>query len=160
NQVGGYGVLIAQTAGSTVVQGNFIGTNLDGDGVLPNAGSGVFITTNLAVTVGGTTEAERNVIAGNKQFGGMVQNAGAPGVKTQGTYIGINAAGTASLGGQLAGVNVVDSKGVVVGGGAGAGNVISGHVNSGVAVSGGSSNVIRGNMIGTDPAGTFAIPNQ
>jgi parallel beta-helix repeat protein len=138
-------------AGDVFIRGNKIGTNLAGDAALPNAGSGVFTTT-LAL-VGGPNAAFRNVISGNTQYGVFVQNSRTAFIESN--YIGTNADGTASLGGQLNGVNIVGSTAVYV-----SHNVISGNVNSGVAISGGSSINIAGNEIGTDVSGAAAVPNQ
>jgi hypothetical protein len=42
---------------------------------------------------------------------------------------------------------------------AGAGNLISGHSNSGIFIEGATNNVVHGNLIGTNAAGSGAIPN-
>jgi parallel beta-helix repeat protein len=162
--VRGSGVFITQTAGSTVVQGNFIGTNLDGTEALGNSVFGVLVWANQ-VTIGGTASGAGNVISGNggsdvtEAFGIVVSDVKA-GVTIQGNFIGTNAAGTATLGKQRIGVFLVASNGVTVGGtAAGAGNVISGNASEGVNVRTGSNNLVAGNLIGTDVSGNSAVAN-
>ncbi len=43
--------------------------------------------------------------------------------------------------------------------GTGAGNVISGNTDTGLAIGGSSDNLVEGNIIGADQAGTGAVPN-
>jgi titin len=87
----------------------------------------------------------------------------------QGNYIGVTATGDADLGNQREGIVFSTSSGDaphrdnLVGGTApGAGNVISGNGFDGVLI--GSFNTrnmtVRGNRIGTDATGMFAIPND
>ena len=75
------------------------------------------------------------------------------------SYIGTNAAGTAA-GGQPMGEGIVATgAGNTIGGSvAGAGNVISGNAGDGVELNG-SSNVVEGNLIGTDYTGEAAVGN-
>jgi hypothetical protein len=82
------------------------------------------------------------------------------GTMIQGNYVGTNAAGTAAFaqGAGLAGIIAENSLGVTIGGTQpGSGNVISGNF-SGVALFG-SSFTFLGNRIGTNAAGSAAIPN-
>ncbi len=165
NQIGGSGVLIAQTAGSTVVQGNYIGTNQDGTAALGNNAAGVLVLANQ-VTIGGTASGAGNVISGNGGSntngvaGVLVSNVATAGVKIQGNFLGTNATGTATLGNQAYGVYLAKSNGVSVGGTeTGAGNIISGNVTSGVFVGAGSGNQVAGNRIGTDVSGNNAVAN-
>jgi len=63
--------------GSTnnTVQGNFIGTNIDGTAPVPNLGNGITLFTNADNNVfGGTTPAERNIISGNALVGIIISN--------------------------------------------------------------------------------------
>ncbi|MCC2667573.1 MAG: repeat-containing protein [Armatimonadetes bacterium] len=78
-----------------------------------------------------------------------------------GCYIGTNAAGTAASANVRIGVLLWGATNCTVGGTtAAARNVISGHGEQGILGSnGGGGHVIQGNYIGTNAAGTAAIPN-
>ncbi|MEG4517150.1 DUF4347 domain-containing protein, partial [Microcoleus sp. AT9_A5] len=76
-----------------------------------------------------------------------------------GNYIGINAADTAAP--NLFGVLVQSGSGNIIGGpNPGDRNVISGNTANGIAIVGGTGgNQVLGNYIGTNAAGTAALPN-
>lgn len=71
------------------------------------------------------------------------------------SYLGVDPSGAAD--GNTEGVLVSGSNNII--GGAGAVNVISGNNDSGVSITGGDSNQILGNFIGTDPTGNLAVGN-
>ena len=81
----------------------------------------------------------------------------------QGNYIGTNQTGTAAQANGLAGVVIyLGAHGNTIGGTTpGAGNVLSGNTYQGVFIgdAGSNGNVVQGNFIGTDPAGTAPVPN-
>jgi hypothetical protein len=80
----------------------------------------------------------------------------------QGNYVGTNAAGTAALLNGQHGVYIhAATAGNTVGGSAAARNVLSGNGGQGVRIDylGTTNNVVAGNFIGTDAAGTAGIPN-
>ena len=125
-----------------------------------NSGIHIFSPDN---TIGGTTPAARNVVAGNFGAGIKVEvsafRAGLPGNVVQGNYIGLTAAGGPTLGNRGDGIQS-DAQGLVIGGGApGAGNVISGNFANGVNLVGGAA-LVQGNLIGTDASGTVAVGNR
>ncbi len=150
--------------GNNVVEGNYIGTDVNGTVDLGNGGYGVILhggATNNRI--GGTTTGSRNVISGNQLEG--VHINGSTGNLVQGNYIGTNAAGTAALGNTGAGVFLNGAANNTIGGttatpGTGAGNVISGNLNVGFGTQGASGgSTVRGNLIGTNAAGTGALGN-
>jgi len=79
----------------------------------------------------------------------------------QGTYLGINAAGTAAKANGILGLLINGSANNMIGGtSAATRNVISGNAN-GLQIygSGATGNVVLGNYIGADASGTTAVPN-
>ncbi|MFL5796430.1 MAG: NosD domain-containing protein [Actinomycetota bacterium] len=145
-----------------VVQGNLIGTNASGMGVVPNGEDGVhFDSYPVNNLVGGTTAAARNVISGNTDDGvGMDLKQFDHHQVIQGNFIGTDITGMGAL---------PNTNGVHINGGRKnliTGNVISGNFSRGITIENtfGSpesarGNVIRGNLIGTNAAGTGAMEN-
>jgi photosystem II stability/assembly factor-like uncharacterized protein len=157
----GEGVSI-RGAGSKL-QGNYIGTDVTGTLALGNIGSGVIAGENALI--GGTQPEARNIIAANGNFGNVVlgQNSSGSAATVQGNYIGTDVTGTRALGGSAAGVNIFSDNNIVGGTVAGARNVISGN-SIGIQIGGFSSNgplgnIIQGNFIGLNAAGTGPLPN-
>ncbi len=147
---------------NNVVEGNYIGTNAAGSAKFNVGGIGMELFNDIAGTqIGGTAAGAANLISGNNSAN--IAMAAANGIVIQGNVIGLNAAGTASLGQNNDFVIDNASHNLTIGGTtAGAGNVISAH-NIGIDInsSGGAVHdvLIAGNLIGTNPAGTAAIPN-
>jgi hypothetical protein len=115
-------------------------------------------------TIGGSLAIQRNVIGQRLLLTGIEVSGGAAiGNVIQGNYIGTNASGTAASEVNI-GISLwFGSQFTVVGGtGPGEGNLISGATGGG-AQSGihilDDSNVVRGNKIGTNAAGTAGLPN-
>jgi hypothetical protein len=145
-----------------VVVGNLIGTDPTGTLPLGNAFKGVWIESGTGNTVGGTAAGAANVISGNSGDGLAITGTGTSGNVVIGNLIGTDKRGTARLGNLGQGVDLYsESSGNTVGGTApGAGNVISGNANSGVAIVGfADKSAVVGNLIGTDVTGTAALPN-
>jgi Calx-beta domain/Domain of unknown function (DUF4214) len=109
-------------------------------------------------TIGGTTPAARNLVA-SCGFGVELTGSGA---QVQGNFIGTDAGGTSALGNLNNGVLITDAASNTVGGtDAGAGNVISGNSQRGVEITGdgATANVVQGNLIGVDAAGSAPLAN-
>jgi parallel beta-helix repeat protein len=161
NSIVGVEILAAGSNGN-VVQGNFIGTNAAGAAALANLGDGVLISAGAASnTIGGTTPAARNVISGNLTAGVHITDAGTTGNVVEGNYIGADASGNNALGNGSSGVFVASSGNTVGGVSQGAGNVISGNASDGVDLnSPATDDVVVGNFIGTNAAGTARLGNQ
>ncbi|HVG33668.1 MAG TPA: DUF4394 domain-containing protein [Pyrinomonadaceae bacterium] len=160
NRCNGAGITL-QNVGSNFINGNFIGIDPTGTIRRANTGDGVFIDNSIGNFVGGVTTNARNVISGNDLHGVEITN-GSLGNNVQGNFIGTNAAGTAALGNSFQGVLISTSGNTVGGSTPGARNVISGNSNGGgVTLSAGANQIfVRGNYIGTNAAGTAAIPNS
>lgn len=144
-----------------VVQGNFIGTDITGTADLGN-GRGILVRGNDNV-VGGTTAGARNVISGNGSNGYTTETGVeilGSGNRVQGNLIGTDVTGLAVLPNAV-GVMVIGEGNTVGGATLGAGNLISGNTSSGIWVLGSNApqNVIQGNFIGVDQAGSTAMGN-
>lgn len=187
--IGGSGIVVLSTnirpnIQNTTIEGNYLGTNVDGTQRRPNWGNGIQIYDAYLNTVGGTVPQARNLLSGN----GDNPQSGAPGVgiaitaghenQIKGNYIGTDAAGN---------VKVRNSYGMFFAGIAnefggnetGAGNVVSGNggepdqsgrcggagmqittlfsLATGELVS--YDNVVRGNLIGTNASGMAGLGN-
>jgi len=146
-------------ANNNRIEGNFIGTDPSGTQDLGNSIDGVTIASGaFNTTVGGTSRSARNLISGNGLSGVRV-SSGSAGNQVQGNYIGTDKSGKADLGNAGSGVLTFDASNNTIGGAtAGAGNVISGNGQSGVALLG-SQNRVLGNRIGTNSSGTGPLGN-
>jgi uncharacterized repeat protein (TIGR01451 family) len=145
-----------------LVQGNFIGTDASGTGILGNKLGGMLIigSNNL---VGGTASGARNIISGNNPDGVQIAGAGSSNNLIQGNFIGTDVTGTVDLGNARQGVLIsgAAANNTVGGTSTAARNVISGNDNDGVQIgdAGSSNNRIQGNFIGTDVSGTADLGN-
>jgi hypothetical protein len=132
---GANGVRIFGTgAAGNDVQGNHIGTDLDGEVDLGNRSDGVLIFNGRDNTIGGTESGAGNTISGNGQDGIYVEGDAASGTRIEGNSIGTRSDGTGDLGNAFNGVFVA-SPGTVIGGAVpAAANTISGNDRDGVVI--------------------------
>ena len=175
------------SAAGTLIAGNIIGLAADG---VTAAGfgdgyDGIAIDSAPDTTIGGSVAAARNIISNNTTNGGegiLVVNFeeadGAYGTVIQGNYIGTDITGTLARGNNV-GIDIEGSSSTLVGtdgqdGAADAleGNLISGNLTVGIRINASSSgprgsqyagaaqNVVAGNRIGTNTAGTAALGNN
>ena len=153
------GILITSGSGN-VIEGNKIGTDVSGTKALGNEGFGVRLIDATQNQIGGTSPSARNVISANERAG-VSLDLNSTGNVLQGNYIGTDVSGSAALGNDQRGVEIISASNNTIGGtAAGAGNVISANSWSGVALVGGTSGtVVQHNFIGTDITGTHALPN-
>jgi CSLREA domain-containing protein len=144
------GVQFTGNSADTVVTNTWVGVNASGTGALGNGAQGVNLSSSTGNTVG-----PGNVVSGNAQNGVLLQ-AVSRNNTVVGNFIGVNAAGTAAVGNLFNGLLVNDSDQNVLG----PGNVISGNFTNGVRIRSESfGNVLKGNFVGVNAAGTAAIPN-
>lgn len=162
------GILIRNTGGN-IIEGNFIGTNLAGTASAGNGQSGVQIgfadpvTLHPGNSIGGTAPASRNVISGNGN-NAVVDYSGDSVI--EGNYIGTDVNGAFALANSFAAITVTGPNTTI------RGNLISGNSGGGISiryvqtggnppslVSGATATLVQGNYIGTNAAGTGAIPN-
>jgi len=148
------------------VQGNYIGTDISGQGALPNGQAGVRVAhrdggsepaDNL---IGGTEADAGNVISGNTGPGVFIE-AATVGTQVLGNLIGLDATGTTARPNGDSGIYIQGGRNVLVGGTtAAARNTISGNASHGIRVEGGATGVqILGNFVGTDVTGALARGN-
>ena len=147
------GVWITGTGAGNKISGNYIGTNAAGATGLGNAQHGINVNAPGTI-VGGGSIAERNVISGN-QIGRGINLSNAANAVVQNNYIGVNPSGTSALPNRwgLAFSGAGTNNAVVLD------NVVSGNTEWGMSAGGNTGHVIRGNYIGTNAAGTTAVPN-
>jgi hypothetical protein len=159
---GGRGVNVdAHGATGNLIQGNFIGADVNGSARLGNAYAGVEILNSSNNIVGGPVAGAGNVISANGLSGVSLSNAKSYGNVVQGNFIGTDVTGTNGLGNVRSGVYATNVTGNLIGGSvAGARNVISGNIDNGIWLDANTrSNQIQGNLIGTDTTGTRRLGN-
>ncbi len=148
------------------VSGCYIGTDETGTASVGNgsnnAGVEIIGGANHNL-IGGLTAAARNVISGSFASGISIHDSGTNNNVVEGNYIGLNAAGSATLANRGAGIEIVQgAQNNIVGGTTSAArNVISGNVQQGIVIvgSGTIGNFVQGNYIGLNAAGTSAAGN-
>jgi hypothetical protein len=139
------------------VEGCFVGTDVTGKIAVPN-GTGIVLTAGTTGNViGGSTAAAGNLISGNTAG---IQSTGGGANTIQGNLIGTDVTGNSPLPNEE-GITLTGTTGFLIGGpNPGEGNVISGNTGNGIHISVGNGCTIQGNKIGTNSAGTEALPNQ
>ncbi|MFY9572266.1 MAG: BACON domain-containing carbohydrate-binding protein, partial [Blastocatellia bacterium] len=162
----GNGINISNGTTGTLVRGNFIGSDVTGSTSLGNQRIGVNIAGSSQNTIGGTVAGAANLLSGNVDWGVFLQ-VDALNNLVQGNFIGTNAIGTGVLGNGNAGVRIAlgdgaaASSNTVGGTTVAARNVISGNDAYGVVISpGAADNLVQGNFIGINAAGTGALGND
>ncbi|MGA2497647.1 MAG: hypothetical protein ABSH20_07885, partial [Tepidisphaeraceae bacterium] len=151
----------AQTTGNTI-KNNYIGVDVNATAAVPNGGEGVFITTAAnGNTIGDANDA--NVISGNTRDGVKISGAGCAGNKVIGNFIGTDLTGKVAIPNTLDGVVITGAAANNSVGGVNPGedNLISGNGANGVNITGAGTtgNTLNNNFIGTDIAGSAALPN-
>ena len=146
---------ISVGSASDQLLGNYIGVDATGATAAPN-GTGIFIGS-FFDTVGGATAADRNVISGNTGNGISVTSSS--GTIVTNNYIGTDSSGTIAVPNGGDGVNVSISGGTVGLTTSIMGNVISGNTSNGISIAAGTGNLVQGNDIGTNAAGTSKLAN-
>ena len=155
-----YGVNIASSTSSSI-SGNLIGTDVTGTKALGNQNAGIALSAQSNATTGNLIVG--NLISGNGQgisLGSLLYNFGTNFNSIEGNLIGTDITGTKPLGNTENGIWVFDSANFIGSLIAGLGNVISGNGANGVLIASlATSNIVEGNLIGTDITGTMAIGN-
>lgn len=164
NRFDGSGILVTGPAANrNVIAGNYIGTDAAGTAARGNGGDGIRVE-GIATgnTIGGTTEAARNIISGNGRWGVFLTGAGVTGNLVAGNYIGTDVSSNSALSNGIAGefgggILVLGAPNNMIGGVVPrAGNVISGNANQNVGIAADGIR-LQGNLIGTNKAGTATV---
>lgn len=162
---------------SNVVQGNYIGLDPSGTTAVPNGNNypGVALFLGAAQNlIGGmrtsaTCDGPCNVISGNASAAIIIDTVGTISNVVQGNYIGLSPNGIFSIPNASTGIAIFAGATRNTIGGLrataecnGPCNVIGGNARSGIAIqqTGTMSNVVQGNFIGLNSAGTSPIPNS
>lgn len=146
------------------VEGNYIGTDPTAAVARANTTNGVYVDGGAQFNVvGGRSVGARNVISGNTWQGVAIVGAGTNSNRVEGNFIGTTASGAAALRNGTTGVSVYGGaqSNVIGGTAAGAGNTVSGNGREGVLLSNANTrlNLVQGNRIGLNAAGTAALAN-
>ena len=173
NRLGGMYITDAGTD-SNVVAGNFVGVNNSGTANLPNAQSGIYVVNGARFNVIGTNgdgagdAAERNLISGNNFDGIVLNGSSTSGNVIAGNFIGTDVTGAAALGGNHYGILIIEGANSNRVGTNADGvsdtlerNVVSGNLAFAIKISdpGSDSNVVAGNYLGVNAAGTASVGN-
>jgi CSLREA domain-containing protein len=163
------GIHVVSIAGTVAsgnrIEGNRIGTNVNGTAALPNGTNGVSLLGAINTLVGGPNQGAGNLISGNGTIGVYVRNNGgslmATGNRIEGNYIGTDASGSAAIANGQDGVRIESHSNFVGGATTNARNLISGNTQHGIFLTGqfANANQIQGNYIGTKADGQTALGN-
>jgi hypothetical protein len=157
------GILLYSGSGN-LIQGCYLGTSADGSTAVPNTSGITLFNGEKNDTIGGTTAGAGNLISGNSGDGIDIEGSGVSGNLVEGNRIGTTPNGNSALANSGNGMAVYNgaTSNTIGGTVAGSGNLISGCQQDGVEISstGTSNNLVEGNLIGTNTAGTAAVANK
>lgn len=153
-------------ANNGVLVSNYLGTDPSGTAprsnhsaiLLRNAHNNTIGGTN-GVTPGGACTGDCNLLSGNL-FHGIVIDAGSTNNRVWGNFVGLNRQGTGTLFNTEDGILIADAPNNLIGGDTPQKrNIVSGNrvVDIEIGLDGGHGNVVQGNWIGTNSAGTGTV---
>ena len=140
------------SSNTNLVENNYVGTDMTGSTAMGVGHNGIYDGGVSNTFVGNVIDSSGNIglwILGNSTL-------------VESNLIGLNAAGTAALGNAESGITIGSSNNTIGGTSAAVRNVVSGTLlgtATGIIVSSGSDNLVEGNYVGTNAAGTGALPN-
>ncbi|MFA4851524.1 MAG: NosD domain-containing protein, partial [Bacteroidales bacterium] len=151
-----------ESSDSNKISANYVGPDASGNAAFAIGdslvqGNGIELNVTAKYnTVGGYTAGERNVISGNRVYG-FIYYGNCTHNPLIGNYIGTNAIGTASLPNATGICMDASSNHNLI-----QNNLLSGNVSYGIFIvtTGTNYNEVKGNLIGTNAAGTDTIPND
>ncbi len=146
--------VVGTSSAGTKIQGNYIGTDWQGESAIPNTRTGVRLNGTTNVTVGGNSSAEGNVISGNASGGVLVYNS-ADSNTVKYNVIGLDVDGDTDLGNTGTGITINNATNTTV-----SNNTISKNTSDGVRITtGASANTIQSNRIGLSKTGSVVLGN-
>lgn len=157
--------LYFETQNNTII-GNYIGTDKTGTLDRGNTQHGIHVDNVAGNKIGGGSDNQANLIAGNNLIGVFVRGSLATSNVIQGNRIGTNHLGTSPISNASGGVVIANAANNTVGtDGNGStddqeGNLISGNGQSGIRVTNSTGTRIAGNHVGTDVSGELPLGNQ
>ncbi|PLX06667.1 MAG: hypothetical protein C0596_15225 [Marinilabiliales bacterium] len=144
------------------VYNNYVGVDRTGTSAIPNYDGISLEGAAKYNNIGGAEENQGNLVSGNVAYGIPIFGAGAEGNIVAGNLIGTDISGTLAIPNTYGLLFDDGSYNNILGGDTEAErNILSGNSAYGVFIynMGTNSNIVRGNLIGTDIEGTSAIPN-
>ena len=157
------GILVG--ADYATITGSYVGTDNNGDDLLGNA-TGITVDASN-VTVGGTTQSDRNVVSGNHTAG--IELAGGSGIVLAGNYVGSGPGGLTGLTNDGDGIRVDagvssptiggDNSGIGSGTCDGACNLVGANDGAGISMTSATGINVSGNFIGVERNGTTPLAN-
>jgi len=153
-----------EASDSNVVSGNYIGTDYTGtlgfyiglSDTLIQANGVEINTLSKHNVIGGNTVGERNIISGNRVYG-AVYYGNVSQNNICGNYIGTDVSGSLAIPNATGiCVDCASNNNIIEN------NLLSGNVSYGIFIvtTGSYYNIFRGNLVGTNAAGTDTIPND
>lgn len=145
--------IVLSSASNIIIESNRIGTNLAGTATFGTQQYGInALTVGSGIQIGSTGRG--NIIGGHQATGIYLFNE-CDGVNIVGNFIGTNASGVSMPNLQNGIYADFGTDQILLDN-----NVISRNENGGVVINQGINHIIRNNRIGTNPAGTAAMPNN
>lgn len=157
----GIGIFVSSSASSgNRICGNLVGLSAGGTAPLGNGQGGISVLDAGENVIGGSDPEAGNIVSGNDAVGILISGTGASN-KVSGNWVGLNLSGSAAIPNRFSGIVVAAPQTTVGGRLPAERNVASGNRLGGIQISGaeGSNATIVGNFVGTDVAGSQAVPN-
>ncbi len=156
---GGAGILIKNATHNSIGD-NRIGVNEAGTAAKGNGEDGIALDNGDNNAIGGSDEANRNIISGNTRDG-IELRFGSDGNAITGNFIGTNLAGNAAIGNRENGIEVRDSNNNVVGRDEFDDpiNVVGGNLFNGIELENADNTLLETNFIGVGIDQTSAVGN-
>ena len=161
NNFSGSGISVGNVNNITI-EGNFIGTNVNGTTSVPNS-EGIVLDGSSYVTIGGTNRASRNVISGNSQSAIVISNGTSNDQnKILGNFIGVDKTGKTNLGNGHYGIEITNSGTNQIGDNAVVNRNIIGYNQYGILIGGPNAiaNHLIGNAIFCNVNGNISLQNN